>query len=132
MTPRPAIRVLLADDHADVVEMLGYALSVYGSFEVVARAHDGLSAVEQARAVKPDVAVVDLMMPVLGGIEAIGRIRQESPATRVAVLSAVDDAASRRQAELAGADLYLVKGLVPRAIAECLRALVEEPAPTAR
>jgi two-component system, NarL family, response regulator DesR len=124
VTANPAIRVLLADDQADVVEMLRYALSVYGSFEVVGCAGDGLKAVELARAASPDVAVIDLMMPLMNGFEAISMIRTELPEIRLVVLSAIDDPASRRLASEAGADLFLVKGAVPREIAELLADLV--------
>jgi DNA-binding NarL/FixJ family response regulator len=124
VSPNPVIRVLLADDQADVMDMLSYAFSVYGSFEVVARACDGVRAVEMARETSPDVAVLDLMMPRMNGFEAMALIRAERPGTRIAVLSAVDDAQSRRLASEAGADLFLVKGVVPREIAQLLADLV--------
>jgi DNA-binding NarL/FixJ family response regulator len=120
VTANPVIRVLLADDQPDVMDMLTYAFSVYGSFEVVARASDGATAVAQARELHPDVAVIDLMMPRMNGFEAIAQIRLDAPEVRIAVLSAVDDPTSRRLAGEAGADLYLVKGVFPRKIAQQL------------
>jgi DNA-binding NarL/FixJ family response regulator len=119
-----AISVLLADDHGDIIEMLRFAFSVYGSFEVVGSAADGLQAVGRAIELQPDVAVVDLMMPALSGFEAIPLIRSGAPATRIVVLSALDDSKSRRLALEAGADLYLVKGILPREMARMLRDLV--------
>ena len=119
-----AIRVLLADDHGDIIEMLRFAFSVYGSFEVVGSAADGKGAVELAINLQPDVAVIDLMMPGLSGFAAIPLIRAGAPATRIVVLSAVDDAHSRRLALEAGADLYLVKGVLPREMARMFRDLV--------
>jgi DNA-binding NarL/FixJ family response regulator len=116
------IRVVLADDHADIIEMLRFAFSVYGSFEVVGAAADGREAVSLAIDLQPDVAVVDLMMPAMSGFEAIALIRSGAPASRIVVLSAVDDGQSRRRAMEAGADLYLVKGIVPR---EMIRLLGE-------
>jgi DNA-binding NarL/FixJ family response regulator len=118
------ISVMLADDHGDIIEMLRFALSVYGSFEVVGSAADGKHAVDLAIELQPDIAVVDLMMPALSGFDAIPLIRSGAPATRIVVLSAVDDATSRRQALEAGADLYLVKGVLPREMARLLRGLV--------
>ena len=118
------ISVMLADDHGDIIEMLRFALSVYGSFEVVGSAADGRQAVELAIDLQPDIALVDLMMPALSGFDAIPLIRSGAPATRIVVLSAVDDAKSRRQALEAGADLYLVKGVLPREMARLLRELV--------
>jgi len=118
------VRVLLADDHGDIVDMLRFAFSVYGSFEVVGSAADGKGAVELAINLQPDVAVIDLMMPGLSGFAAIPLIRAGAPATRIVVLSAVDDAQSRKRAIDAGADLYLVKGVLPREMARMLRELV--------
>ena len=120
----PVIRVLLADDHGDIVDMLRFALSVYGSFEVVGSASDGRQAVDLAIDLQPDVAVLDLMMPALSGFDAIPLIRSGAPATRIVVLSAVDDPESRVRAIEAGADLYLVKGVLPREMARMVRELV--------
>jgi DNA-binding NarL/FixJ family response regulator len=116
--------VLLADDHGDIIDMLRFAFSVYGSFEVVGSASDGRRAVDLAIDLQPDIAVVDLMMPVMSGFDAIPLIRSGAPATRIVVLSAVDDASSRKRAVEAGADLYLVKGVLPREMARMLRELV--------
>jgi DNA-binding NarL/FixJ family response regulator len=104
--------------------MLRFAFSVYESFEVVGSARDGRTAVALAVETQPDVAVVDLMMPVMDGFEAIAAIRTGAPATRIVVLSAVDDLGSRRRAVDAGADLFLVKGVVPREMARMLSELV--------
>lgn len=119
-----AIRVLLADDHGDIIEMLRFAFSVYGSFEVVGSAFNGRHAVDLALDLQPDIAVIDLMMPGMSGFDAIPLIRSGAPATRIVVLSAVDDAHSRKLALEAGADLYLVKGVLPREMARMLRDLV--------
>jgi two-component system, NarL family, response regulator LiaR len=120
-----AITVLLVDDHSDIIEMLRFAFSVYGTFEVVGTAFDGRRAVELAIDLQPDVALVDLMMPALSGFEAIPLIRSGAPATRIVVLSAIDDDHSRKLALGAGADLYLVKGVVlPREMARLLTELV--------
>ena len=73
---------------------------------------------------QPDVAVLDLMMPALSGFDAIPLIRSGAPATRIVVLSAVDDAESRVRAIEAGADLYLVKGVLPREMARMVREVV--------
>jgi len=83
-----------------------------------------MRAVDLAIELQPDVAVVDLMMPALSGFDAIPLIRFGAPATRIVVLSAVDDADSRKLALEAGADLYLVKGILPREMARMLRDLV--------
>ena len=119
-----AITVLLVDDHSDIIEMLRFAFSVYGTFEVVGTAFDGRRAVELAIDLQPDIAVIDLMMPGMSGFDAIPLIRSGAPAARIVVLSAVDDAHSRKLALEAGADLYLVKGVLPREMARMLRDLL--------
>ena len=124
MDESPVIRVLLADDHADIVDMLRFAFGVYGSFEVVGSASNGTQAVDLAIQHQPDIALLDLMMPKLSGFDAIPLIRSGAPVTRIVVLSAVDDARSRRRAHEAGADLYLVKGVVPREMARLMSELV--------
>ena len=124
MVGERVLSVLLADDHGDIIEMLRFAFSVYGSFEVVASASDGREAVKLAIDLQPDIAVVDLMMPAMSGFDAIPLIRSGAPATRIVILSAVDDSRSRKLALEAGADLYLVKGVLPREMARMLSDLV--------
>ena len=75
------IRVLLADDHTIVRESLATALRNSGDCVVVAEAGDGVSAIEQALATEPDVAVVDISMPRLSGIEVVQRLSQVAPET---------------------------------------------------
>src|SRR5262249_44058479 len=81
------IRLLLADDHTVLRECLVTALRTSGDCIVVAEAGDGISAIEQAHAVKPDVAIVDISMPRLNGIEVVRRLTTELPRTRVLVLT---------------------------------------------
>jgi DNA-binding NarL/FixJ family response regulator len=119
-----AVRVVVADDQSDIVDLLRVAFSVYGSFEVVGDAADGKRVVELAVDLQPDVVVLDLMMPALSGFDAIPLIRSGAPASRIVVLSAIDDLNSRRRAIDAGADLYLVKGVLPREMARLLGELV--------
>ena len=109
--------------------MLRFAFSVYGQFEVVGCAANGHQAVSIAVDKRPDIAVLDLMMPFMDGFQAIPLIRSGTPETRIVVLSAVDDSHSRREATTAGADLYLVKGVVPREMARLLSGLVQAPPP---
>lgn len=103
------IRVLVADDHTVVRQGLVRLLSESGECEVVAEAGDGLEAVEQARVWQPHVAVVDLSMPRLSGLETVRRIRQAVPRTRVLVLTVHDEEEYILPAIEAGATGYLVK-----------------------
>jgi DNA-binding NarL/FixJ family response regulator len=82
------IRILLADDHTVMRRGLRLLLESQPGFSVVAEAADGRQAVEQAEATKPDVAVVDIAMPNLSGIEAAQRIATVLPQTAIVILRA--------------------------------------------
>jgi DNA-binding NarL/FixJ family response regulator len=103
------IRVLLADDHALV--RLGFRglLRNLEGVEVVAEAGDGHEALELIRAHHPDVALVDIAMPGLNGLELTARVVAESPHTRVVVLSMHDSEEYALRAVQAGASGYLLK-----------------------
>lgn len=104
-----AIRVLIADDHTLVRESLVGLLQSEGDVQVVAQAADGIETVEKAIAVRPEVVVVDLSMPRLGGIEVVRRLREALPDARVLVLTMHQEDEYVLQAVRAGASGYLVK-----------------------
>src|SRR5207302_840488 len=106
-----AIRILIADDHEIVREGLRGMLSTQPDFEVVGLAADGEEAVSLALDLRPDVIVMDLEMPRLDGVEAIRRIRERLPDSRVLVLTAYDTDERIIDAVRAGARGYLLKGL---------------------
>ncbi len=85
------IRIVIADDHALVREGLSRLLSSYPKIEVVGLADDGISAIERARDTTPDVLLLDIAMPNLGGLAAIPRIMEASRTTRILVLSMYDE-----------------------------------------
>ncbi len=118
-----AIRVLVADDHTIVREGLVSLLGEGGECEVVAQAADGAEAVERALATRPDVAVLDLSMPRLSGLEAVRRIHAELPATRILVLSMHEDEEYVVRVVRAGADGYLVKDSAGSELLAAVRAL---------
>jgi DNA-binding NarL/FixJ family response regulator len=103
------IRILIADDHAVLRTGLRMLIGSQRDLEVVGEASDGDEAVRKAAALRPDVALVDISMPGSGGIKAIERIRQATPATRVLVLTMHDVPAYLRAALAAGAAGYVVK-----------------------
>ncbi len=119
----PPIRVLLADDHRIVREGLVSVLAASGHCEVVAQAADGVEAVELAFATCPDVAVLDLSMPRLGGLEAARRIHAELPATRILVLTVHGEEEYVVPVVQAGASGYLVKDAAASELLAAVRAL---------
>ena len=117
------IRVLIADDHAVVRQGLRTFLELHDDIEVVGEAADGVEAVAAVAETTPDVALVDLVMPRLGGIEAIRRIRDGSPATRVLVLTSFADDDTVLPALRAGAAGYLLKDVQPRELIGAIRSV---------
>jgi NarL family two-component system response regulator LiaR len=103
------IRVLLADDHTVVRQGLRMFLDLDPELEVVGEAANGAEAVQLARELKPDVVLMDLLMPVLDGVAATGAIRSELPATQVLALTSVLEDAKVVSAVRAGAIGYLLK-----------------------
>ena len=103
------IRVLLADDHGMIREGLRRVLEDGGDIEVVAEAGDGLDAVQKTDNLKPDVVVMDLSMPGMGGLDAIERIRAMQPKTRILVLTMHDNVQYAVHTLQGGADGFVLK-----------------------
>ena len=108
-------RLLVVDDHQMLREAL-VELLVQAGFEVAGEAADGADAVALAKRLEPDVVLMDLRMPVLGGLDATRLIRDACPATQVVLLTAFESPALQQQAEDAGCFAYLVKGAPPGTI----------------
>jgi NarL family two-component system response regulator LiaR len=104
-----AIRVLIVDDHSVVREGLRMFLARDPDLEVVGEAADGAEAIQQARLLRPDVVIMDLLMPVLDGIAATRAIRSELPETEVLALTSVLGSALVVEAIEVGAVGYLLK-----------------------
>ncbi len=103
------IRILLADDHAVVRQGLKMFLSLDPELEVVGEAANGAEALEQVARLQPDVVLMDLKMPVMDGLTAIGRIRAAHPETEVIAVTSVLEDTAIIDAVRAGAIGYLLK-----------------------
>lgn len=117
-----AIRVLLVDDHAVVRAGLKMYLALEPDVEIVGEAADGLEAVERARALRPDVVLMDLLMPTLDGVAATLAIRAELPETEVVALTSVMEHEGVGRAIKAGAIGYLLKNTEADELVRAIRA----------
>jgi two-component system, NarL family, response regulator LiaR len=117
-----AIRVLLVDDHAVVREGLRTFLELQEGIEVVGEAEDGEQALAEAERLRPDVILMDLVMPVLDGVGAMRELRQKLPACRVIVLTSFAEDDRLLPAIQAGAAGYLLKNVQPKELARAVRA----------
>jgi DNA-binding NarL/FixJ family response regulator len=115
------VNVLLADDHPIVRQGMRDLLDAEAGFSVVGEAEDGLQAVQMAEQLKPDVAIVDMMMPRLNGLEAIRQITARVPQTRCIVLSMQSADPYIVQALKAGASGYILKDSAPAEVVNAIR-----------
>jgi two-component system, NarL family, response regulator LiaR len=109
MSASMTVRVLIADDHSVVREGLQMFLGLDDELEVVGKASNGAEAVRLAHELRPDVVLMDLVMPVMDGISAIGQLRRELPEIEIIALTSVLEDASVVGAVQAGAIGYLLK-----------------------
>ena len=120
-TPR-RIRVLLADDHPVVRAGLAAVIAQEADLEVVAEAETGTRAVALYREHRPDVALMDLRMPVMDGVEAIRTIRKEFPGAHILALTTYEGDGDIRRALDAGAQGYLLKDMLLTEVLTAVRA----------
>jgi DNA-binding NarL/FixJ family response regulator len=117
--PKP-LRVLIADDHRLFVEALEAILASDERIEVVGQAGDGSEAVELARALGPDVVLMDVSMPVLDGFEATREIRADSEGVRVLMLTGSNSRADVDRSRDAGASGYVTKDRIASELVEAI------------
>ncbi|HEX6616582.1 MAG TPA: response regulator transcription factor [Gemmatimonadales bacterium] len=122
MSPEP-IRVLVADDHAIVRTGIRHVLENAPGFTVVGEASNGAEALALAAEVRPDVAVLDISMPGISGLETAAALRRQSPGTRVLILSMYDNTEYVREALRAGVDGYLLKDSAAAELGEAIRSV---------
>ena len=117
------IRILIADDHYVVRRGLAALLIERNQMQVVGEAASGHEAVELAHALQPDVIIMDMVMPDMGGPEAIALIRLQDPSARILVLASFGESAMVAAAMQAGALGYLLKGSSPDDLLHAIRSI---------
>ena len=115
------IRILIADDHAVVREGVRTLIGTEPGLEVVGEAADGVEAVQKARALQPNVILLDIMMPRKNGLEAIKEIMHQDPGARILVLTSFSHDDKVFPAIKAGALGYLLKNASPQALLRAIR-----------
>ena len=121
MNRADAIRVLAVDDHPVLREGIVALLTEVDDIHVVAEASNGLEAVEQFRLHRPDITLMDLQMPVMGGIDAMTAIRSSFPDARVIVLTTYSGDVLVERASNAGASGFVLKSEVRRSLIDSIR-----------
>jgi DNA-binding NarL/FixJ family response regulator len=117
------IRTLVVDDHHVVRQGLVALLKVMPEIEIVGEASDGVEAIELHRRLRPDITLMDLQLPKLGGVAAITKIRAENPAARFIVLTTFDGDEDIFRSLQAGAKAYLLKGMTVDDLLSTIRAV---------
>jgi DNA-binding NarL/FixJ family response regulator len=119
----PKIRVLIADDHALVREGIAAFLRMCDDIEVVGEASDGIEAIERVHKLKPDIVLMDIAMPKLGGLEATVELKKTDPAIKIIVLTQYDDKEYISRFLKAGVCGYMLKKAVGSDLLNAIRAV---------
>ncbi len=117
------IRILVVDDHALVREGIIAILKLHDDIEVLAEASDGLEAIQKAAKLLPDIVLLDIAMPGLGGLEATLEIKKTNPGTRILILSQYDDREYVSRLIKAGVSGYILKHAVGTDLISSIRAV---------
>lgn len=123
MNTTAPIRILVVDDHPLLREGIAAVLEAQPDMQLVAEATNGREAIERFREHRPDVTLMDLQMPQMGGIDAIVAIRREFPDARIAVLTTYRGDVQALRAFKAGASGYLLKSMLRKELLETIRVL---------
>jgi NarL family two-component system response regulator LiaR len=104
----PTLKIVVVDDMPQVRQNLRQLLQLAGEIEVVGEARNGIEAIEQAERLRPDVVLMDVVMPTMDGLLATRRLRERFPEIRIILLTMYE--IYRKEAQEAGADAFLIKG----------------------
>ena len=116
-----AIRVFSVDDHALFREGIAMIINCQPGMLMVAQASNGREAIERFREHKPEVTLMDLRLPDMSGIDAMGAIRTEFPEARIIILTTFESATESQKALAEGAIAYMLKTTHPKDLAETIR-----------
>lgn len=119
------VRVLLADDHPVVLQGISSILRAEGDIEVVAAVHDGVSALEAIRELRPEIAVLDLSMPGMTGVEVLSAVSTERLDTKIIILTAAAGDSHVLTAVANGVRGIMLKDAAPDELAQCIWHIVE-------
>ncbi len=120
--PDRRIRVLIADDHPIIRRVVRSTLEQHSHLEVCVEVTDGAQAVEKAKEIRPDVAVLNVTMPVMNGLEAAREIKTHVPETAIVILSANADKHFVEEATMIGVRAYVVKSKMGAALVAAIEA----------
>jgi DNA-binding NarL/FixJ family response regulator len=122
-TEPPSIRILAVDDHALLRDGIGALIAPEPDMKLVGACSNGREAIEQFRALRPDVTLMDLQMPEMSGLDALSAIRGEFPDARIIVLTSYAGDVQVVRALKAGASGYLLKNLVHKELLDTIRSV---------
>jgi DNA-binding NarL/FixJ family response regulator len=117
----PPIRILCVDDHPIVRQGIAGLVGVHADLELVAEAANGREAIQQFRTHRPDITLMDLQMPEMNGLDAIGAILSEFPEARIIVLTTYEGDVQALRAIKAGARAYLLKNSLHKELLDTIR-----------
>jgi DNA-binding NarL/FixJ family response regulator len=121
---RPTVKILVADDHVMIRKIVTSTLEQEAGFEVVGEAVNGLEAVRKAEALKPNVVILNVTMPVLDGFEAARQIRKKLPEVAIVILSSNADKQFIEEAKKIGVRAYVPKNEATAALVKAVQAAI--------